>query len=192
MKTPEEISKELFKVYYQQCPEAIINYYVHDEKKNQAHIVLSDWIEIIYFEKYQNAEAIMFSINRNSTEAFFKTYKEAAYHQRVSEEDWDKYINSIEITDNMENLEEIYETLFNVYYEQCPTSRIKKVAHNESLKCANIVLDECIEIVYTSDYKTSFAVAINDNVYFFDTYKAAVFFSTMPVIEFLNFNIKPR
>jgi hypothetical protein len=94
-KCPEEISSELFKVYRKECPDSIINYCIHDESKKQSHIVLDECIEIIYFEDYQGAEAIMFVMSRKDHESFFKTYAEALHNWSISDEEWDTYIDSI-------------------------------------------------------------------------------------------------
>lgn len=88
--------EELFRTYYDQCPNVKIKYAIYNSEKKQGHIVLSEnWIEIIYFEDYQGFNAIKFSISRNADEFFFDSYDEAKRHYAMPMNKFNDYVLSI-------------------------------------------------------------------------------------------------
>lgn len=72
----ETMLRELFDIYYEQCPNSRINYALYDDKKDQAHIVLDEQIEIISFNNYQGKYAIKFAIAIECDVYFFDTYNQ--------------------------------------------------------------------------------------------------------------------
>jgi hypothetical protein len=77
----ETMLRDLFDTYYQQCPNHRILYALYDEKKDQAHIVLDDRIEIIAFNNYQGTYAIKFALSIDCEEHFFNNYKDASTYE---------------------------------------------------------------------------------------------------------------
>ena len=85
--------------------------------------------------------------------------------------------------------QQMMEELFVVYYEQCPTSRIKYAIYDPTKTQAHIVLlDDWMEIIHFTNYQGGYAikfVIVREEIeYFFDTYADAIKYSFMPIEEF--------
>lgn len=81
------------------------------------------------------------------------------------------------------------EELFVVYYEQCPTARIKYAVYDPTKTQGHIVLlDEWMEIIHFTNYQGAYAIKFTiireDECYFFDKYVDAVKYSSMSIEEF--------
>lgn len=89
--------EQLFDVYYHLCPNSKISYALYNEEKKQGHIVLDESIEIIYFERYQDAEngVIRFAFSREGEEFFFVFYDEAKKYWEMPIEQFNEYVESI-------------------------------------------------------------------------------------------------
>ena len=79
--------------------------------------------------------------------------------------------------------------LFEVYYEQCPESKIAYAIYDPTKTQGHIVLqEEWIEIIHFTNYQGAYAikfVVVREDVeYFFDNYVDAVKYSSMPIDEF--------
>lgn len=80
--------------------------------------------------------------------------------------------------------------LFDVYYFQCPNSKIKYAIYNEKKQQGHIVLEEGIEIIYFDKYQGSesgvirFAFAREDEEYYFIQYDEAKKHWEMPTEQF--------
>ena len=98
------------------------------------------------------------------------------------------HLNQIKMT---KDYQQMMEELFVVYYEQCPTARIKYAIYDPTKTQGHIVLDNWIEIIhftnYQGGYAIKFAIQRDNEEYFFDTYADAVKYSSMPLYEFFNY-----
>lgn len=79
--------------------------------------------------------------------------------------------------------------LFEVYYEQCPTARIKYSIYDPTKTQGHIVLEEdWIEIIhftnYQGQYAIKFAITRDGEEFFFDNYLDARIHSRMSTEEF--------